>query len=176
MQVQFTKWGGGGHWEFPLTLLGRDEHGVWAGGSTGTRVSRPGHFFDSAHDWVSLFPDGGQAWTASFYAPTSVEVALFVDMTTRPRWHGSRVGMVDLDLDVIVLRDGSLFVDDEDEFDEHRVALGYPDDIVALARRTAEEVFEAVATGAEPFGSAGTRWLQEFQLSLSTRRETISRA
>ena len=54
---------------------------TWGGASTGTRLSRQRNTFDSAHDWVSLVPDGGKAWTASFY-------------------------------DVVLLRDGSLFVDD----------------------------------------------------------------
>ena len=39
--------------------------------------------------------------------------------------------MVDLDLDVVLTRDGDLLLDDEDEFDQHRVTLGYPDDLVA---------------------------------------------
>ncbi len=34
--------------------------------------------------------------------------------------------MVDLDLDVVLTREGFLFVDDEDEFEEHQVWLGLP--------------------------------------------------
>ncbi|HET9946387.1 MAG TPA: DUF402 domain-containing protein, partial [Actinomycetes bacterium] len=68
--------------------------------------------------------------------------------------------MVDLDLDVVLMRDGSLVLDDEDEFEAHRVALGYPDDLVALARRTAHEVLVAISDGSEPFGSAGASWLE----------------
>lgn len=161
--MRFTKWGGGRHWEFPLQVLGRDEHGVWGGGSTGTRLSRPGNTFDSTHDWVSLFPDGGKAWTASFYDAPDQEVAVFVDMTTEPVWRGDTVNMVDLDLDVVLLRDGSLFVDDEDEFDEHRRTLGYPAGLVALALGTADAVLDAVGRGVEPFRSTGARWLRAFQ-------------
>jgi protein associated with RNAse G/E len=63
--------------------------------------------------------------------------------------------MVDLDLDVILRADGNLILDDEDEFDEHRVALGYPDDVVRLARDSSREVLDAIALGVEPFLSAG---------------------
>lgn len=136
--MRFTKWGGGRHWEFPLQVLGRDGHGVWGGGSTGTRLSRPGNTFDSTHDWVSLFPDGGKAWTASFYDAPDQEVAVFVDMTTEPVRRGDTVNMVDLDLDVVLLRDGSLFVD-------------------------AAAVLDAVGRGVEPFRSTGARWLRAFQ-------------
>lgn len=67
--------------------------------------------------------------------------------------------MVDLDLDVILGRDGSLVLDDEDEFDKHRVTLDYPADVVARARRAAANLMAAAADGQEPFGSAGTGWL-----------------
>lgn len=51
--------------------------------------------------------------------------------------------MVDLDLDVILGRDGSLVLDDEDEFDKHRVTLDYPADVVARARRAAADLMAA---------------------------------
>ena len=159
VDVRFTKWGGGRHWEFPLTLLGTDEHGVWAGASAGTRVWRPAAAFDSRHDWVTLVPHEA-AWAASFYDSPDQPIAVYVDMTTPAAWSGSTVSMVDLDLDVVLGQDGSLFVDDEDEFEQHRVELGYPADVVALARRTADDVFAAIADGAEPFGTAGDGWLR----------------
>ena len=36
--------------------------------------------------------------------------------------------MVDLDLDVIRMRDGRIILDDEDEFEEHQVRYAYPPD------------------------------------------------
>jgi hypothetical protein len=35
IDVRFTKWDGG-HWEFPLIVLGTDDHGTWAAGGAGT--------------------------------------------------------------------------------------------------------------------------------------------
>ena len=123
--VRFTKWGGGAHWEFPVTFLGDDGLGTWCGAPAGTWLERPGASFASA----------------------------------------PLVTMVDLDLDVIRTRDGDLLLDDEDEFDEHRVTLGYPADVVALARRTADELMTAAAVGHEPFGPAGSRWLARLEAS-----------
>ena len=40
---------------------------------------------------------------------------------------------VDLDLDVVEGLDREVWVDDEDEFAEHRVELGYPREVVDLA-------------------------------------------
>ena len=123
--VRYTKWGGGAHWEFPVTFLGDDDLGTWCGAPAGTWLERPGASFAS----------------------------------------GPLVTMVDLDLDVFLHRDGDLLLDDEDEFDEHRVTLGYPVDVIALARRTADELMTAAAVGHEPFGPAGSRWLARLAAS-----------
>jgi protein associated with RNAse G/E len=68
--------------------------------------------------------------------------------------------MVDLDLDVVLTREGHLFVDDEDEFAEHQVSLGYPPEVVALAEDAARTVLAAVAEGREPFATVGHAWLR----------------
>ena len=65
-------------------------------------------------------------WAASYYDSAEQPISVYVDMTTPAVWDGSQVTMVDLDLDVVLGRDGELLLDDEDEFDEHRVTLGYP--------------------------------------------------
>jgi hypothetical protein len=158
IDARFTKWGGGRHWEFPLRCLGVDEHGVWGAGEVGTRLWRPGAGFVSEIGWVTLFPHD-RPWAASFYGSAHQQVDTYVDMTTVPEWSGSSVSMVDLDLDVVLMRDGSLVLDDEDEFEQHRRELGYPAQVVDLARRTADEVLAAVRDGTEPFGAVGASWL-----------------
>ena len=71
MEVRFTKWGGKRHWEFALTVLGVDEHGVWGAAPVGTHLWRPDAHFDSGHDWVTLVPHQAP-WAASFYdSPSS---------------------------------------------------------------------------------------------------------
>ena len=152
--VRFTKWGGGAHWEFPVTFLGADDLGAWCGAPAGTWLERPGASFASAFAWVTLFPHH-LPWAASFYEPGHPDTAVYVDMTTVPVWDGVVVSLVDLDLDVILLVDGCLILDDEDEFDEHRRSLAYPDDVVSLARRSADEVLTAIGEGHEPFLTVG---------------------
>ncbi|GEO29128.1 hypothetical protein TAE01_09380 [Terrabacter aerolatus] len=153
---RFTKWGGGRHWEWVGRYLGADEHGHWWYSPAGTRCARPGADFLESSGWVSLVPHEG-AYAAGFY-PAHREVSVYVDMTTEPVWQrrgaaGSDSGpvwevtMVDLDLDVVLTRDGHLYVDDEDEFAEHRVELDYPPEVVALAEQWRDRVHEAVAAG-----------------------------
>lgn len=165
INVRFTKWCGRGHWEFAGVLLGCDEHGTWVGGSTGTQLARPGNAFKSRYDWVTLFPES-EPWVASFRNSLDTTIAVYVDITTAPVWSGPEVSMVDLDLDVLLMRDGTLLLDDEDEFDEHRVTLAYPDELVDLARHSAHNVMTAVGSRLEPFGDVGRTWLSEF-----TRRD-----
>jgi uncharacterized protein len=161
VQVRFTKWGGGRHWEFPLTVLGTDDHGVWGGAAAGTWLSRPANTFESRYPWVTLMPHD-RPWAASFYGAGHPDTDVYVDMTTVPCWDGAQVGLVDLDLDVILLVDGCLILDDEDEFDEHRRSLAYPDELVSLARGSAEEVLAAIGSGAEPFLTVGHAWLDRW--------------
>jgi hypothetical protein len=158
VDVRFTKWGGGRHWEFPLRWLGADEHGVWAAGDVGTRLWRPGAELAAEHPWVTVFPHDA-SWAASFYDSPDQPIVTYVDMTTVPEWTGRTVTMVDLDLDVVLGRDGSLLLDDGDEFEVHRVELGYPDEVVDLARRTADAVIAAIRSGTQPFGSVGDAWV-----------------
>jgi hypothetical protein len=66
---------------------------------------------------------------------------------------------VDLDLDVIRYRNGKVLLDDEDEFAEHQVTLGYPEDVIEKALATAKWLMDAVEQRREPFGAAGRPWL-----------------
>ena len=55
---------------------------------------------------MRLFPHDA-SWAASFYDSPDQPIATYVDMTTVPEWTGRSVTMVDLDLDLVLGRDGS---------------------------------------------------------------------
>jgi protein associated with RNAse G/E len=94
---------------------------------------------------------------------------VYVDMTTPPVWDGSTIRAVDLDLDVIRGREGVVVVDDEDEFAEHQVELGYPPEIVELAEASRDRVHTAVLAEHPPYDGSHERWL-EVLAGLSARR------
>ncbi|MDH2425186.1 DUF402 domain-containing protein [Sphaerisporangium sp. TRM90804] len=160
IQVVFTKYDGSLHWHHGARLLGEDEHGVWAGCPAGTSGRRG---FEPPVVWrqpfVMLFPRDAW-WTACFNGEPE-ETAIYCDVATVPRWRDGQVTMVDLDLDVLLLRSGRLFVDDEDEFAEHRVRYCYPGDVVARAERSAAWLMSAVGRGAAPFGGGHQPWLSQ---------------
>jgi predicted RNA-binding protein associated with RNAse of E/G family len=167
LDVVITKWGDRPHWEFSATYLGEDEHGAWFGLPAGTPFRRPGAAFSSPNDQVTLLPREGW-WVATFHAPggtTWVDLGgasldLYVDMTTPAEIDGSTVRCVDLDLDVVRGVNGMVIVDDEDEFAEHRVAFGYPPEVVRAAEESCATVLAAATAGTPPFdGVASGVWL-----------------
>jgi hypothetical protein len=169
IRVEFCKWGGWPHWEYDAVHLGEDEHGTWLGLPAGSRVARPGSEFDTSEDQVVLVPDA--AFVATFYAPGGrVPCDLYVDISTRPVLAGATVTAVDLDLDVVRGWTGRVWVDDEDEFADHRVRLGYPDEVVDLAVSACEDVRRAVLTSRAPFdGPTARRWLEALEDAMMSR-------
>ena len=162
-----TKWGEQPHWEFDCRYLGEDDHGVWVGAHPGAFLSRPGLEVTTAHAFVCLVPrpdaGGGAGWIATFNG-VGHHLATYVDMASVPTWDDdlTHVRAVDLDLDVVRPADGRpVYVDDEDEFAEHRVAYGYPSEVVSLAEESAAWVFAEVVAGRAPFDDATPeRWLR----------------
>jgi uncharacterized protein len=157
------KWGGRPHWEFDAVLLGTDEYGDWLGIEAGTRMARPGAEYVAPVPQVGLSPGPGpdedRGWLATFHARGG-QVQVYVDMTTPPVWDGSTLTAVDLDLDVVRGNSGRVWVDDEDEFADHRVRFGYPDDVVRLAMGSCDRVRAAMLAGAAPYdGVTHLRWL-----------------
>ena len=155
--LRMTKWGDRPHWAMDAVYLGADGHGDWIGFPAGTPMARPGVELVSRNHQVGLVPPAG--WLATFHGPGG-PVRTYVDLTTVPVWDGPVVRAVDLDLDVIERLDGSVLVDDRDEFDEHRVLLGYPPEVVDLATTTCDWVHTAVRSRRAPFDGRCARWLE----------------
>lgn len=174
--VEYTKWGGARHWHFPVDQLGADEHGTWYSGPPGIHLQRgdepPVLELDG---FVMLVPGGTSVATKdwiAFWNPWDGP-AIYVDVTDTPRSDGRMVSAIDLDLDVIARRDGRAELVDVDEFDEHRIALGYPQDVVDGALATADWLLDRVGCEAPPFDATGRVWLQRAAKSWPHGGETL---
>ncbi|MEP9361995.1 DUF402 domain-containing protein [Nocardioides sp. CN2-186] len=160
VRLMMTKWGDQPHWELDATYLGSDEHGDWVGAPAGTLNARPGARFISEVDAVTLVPRAPElAWCLPTFHVPGIWCAIYVDITTPATWDGRLLRAVDLDLDVIRGDTGRVWVDDEDEFADHRVRYGYPDDVVREALAASARVFADVEAGTAPFGGAAESWL-----------------
>jgi protein associated with RNAse G/E len=86
-------------------------------------------------------------------------VTHFVDITTQPVRTGDRFEMIDLDLDVLVKADGQVLIEDEDEFQVHRVRYGYSGEMIERARAETEQVTRMLRRRQEPFFEVAAHWL-----------------
>ncbi len=154
VRLETRKWPDSPHWEFDAVWLGADGIGQWVGLPRGTWLSRPGAGFHATAPHVVLVPHDAW-WVATFYDDDPDRpVDTYVDITGPATWHGDTIRCVDLDLDVIRGVSGRVWVDDEDEFAEHRLSLGYPDDVVEGAVRSCADVLARVQADAPPFDRA----------------------
>lgn len=162
VRVVMTKWGDRPHWEFEAVHLGSDGHGDWLGIVAGTTMRRPGATYVAPTDQVGLVPAPGpdetRGWLATFHA-VGGPVRVYVDVTTPPLWDGSVLRAVDLDLDVVCGNSGRVWVDDEDEFADHRVRFGYPDEVVRAALDSCARVQGLVSAGQAPYDGTAHAWL-----------------
>lgn len=162
VRVIYRKYDGTLHWNLTMRHLGEDEHGVWLGlPADGTLRKGNGPPVSLGHAHVILFPRG-RWWTAAFNAPPE-DTEVYADVTTPVRRRSAaEVTMVDLDLDVSRRRGtGALRLHDEDEFAEHRVRYGYPEEVVEQATAASRWLLAALGDGAtEPFAGAYRPWLE----------------
>ncbi|MEU8058443.1 DUF402 domain-containing protein [Microbispora bryophytorum] len=160
VRIIYRKYGGSLHWHHHARVLGEDEHGVWVGCPSGM-IAQRGHERPTVFEFASvmLFPRDAW-WTAAFNAPPH-KAEIYCDITTVPVRGDAQITMVDLDLDVLRMRDGRLILDDEDEFAEHQVRYAYPEEIVRQAERSAAWLMKAVGGRTGPFDGAHDRWLSQ---------------
>jgi protein associated with RNAse G/E len=161
VHVAMTKWGGARHWTFDARGLGSDEHGHWLGQCRGDSLTRPGAEFVMPSNSVLLCPRN--SWfVATFYAespPGANNPEVYVDVASVTSWSAASATAVDLDLDVVRRWDGSVFVDDEDEFREHQRTLGYPPEVISAAQASCEHLVPAVTNHLPPFDDTSAGWL-----------------
>lgn len=150
------KWPDSPHYEMSAVVLGEDECGTWLGTKAGAPVRTPSGDERPA-DYSAVFCVPPDDWFFAHFWIGHPEVEIYVDICAPAVWSRDKVSMIDLDFDVIrwnAARGGHVELVDEDEFEEHRVALRYPEGIESGARRAAAEVFDRVTSSDAPFNLA----------------------
>jgi protein associated with RNAse G/E len=152
MVFRWRKWDGSPHWEHDCVYLGSDEHGDWVGQHAGWRSARPGREMPAPEPNVTLMPPGGEwAFTANASPhPTRV----YIDLAWDVRWSDGEPTGIDMDLDVVEHARRGIWIDDRDEWDEHRVQYGYPLEIVERLEAVAVDLEERVRRRDAPFDDA----------------------
>jgi len=158
---RWRKWDGSPHWEQDSVYLGSDEWGDWFGQQVGWRSVRPGRDFVCREPNVMLVPASGE-WAFTHNAAPH-PVAVYIDLAWGAGWGEDGVpGGVDMDLDVVRRTDGpGTWIDDRDEWDEHRVRYGYPVEIVDRLETVALDLERRVRGLEAPFSDDVTGpWLR----------------
>ena len=159
VQVVFLKYDGRPHRSYPAQYLGEDESGAWLGVAAGTPARVDGDRQTLREEPYVLLVPHQAWWTAMFNAPPR-RTEVYCDVTTPATWSGQReVTVVDLDLDVRRRRWGEIERLDEDEFAEHSVRFGYPDEVVTEATAASLWLANALGDGSEPFANGFRPWL-----------------
>ncbi len=160
VRVVFLKYDGRPHRSYPARYLGEDETGSWLGVAAGTPARVDGTRETLREEPYVLLVPHHAWWTAMFNAaPRRTEV--YCDITTPAKWNGDEVTVIDLDLDVRRRRWGDIERLDEDEFAEHTLRYGYPDEVVAEATAASLWLATALGDGTEPFATGFRPWLAQ---------------
>jgi uncharacterized protein len=156
---RWRKWDGSVHWEHDCVYLGSDAWGDWFGQPVGWRSARPGRDLRVSAPSVTLLPPGGDH-VDTFNAPPA-GYAIYIDLSWDAIWDGDEPTGIDMDLDVVSARDErGIWIDDRDEWEEHRVQYGYPLDIAEQLETAAIDLEDRVRRGVEPYdGGTAERWL-----------------
>lgn len=158
--LQFYKYPDTPHWRHDMTYLGEDEIGVWLGAPMGTTIQRGTEAPMSWHRPFVQLIQPNRSWIPIFNVDPD-QTAIYVDITTVPtRPQPDRFEVIDIDLDVVLLVDGSIQVLDEDEFALHQTQLGYPAWMIDQARAATAEVAVAIEVGRAPFDGSHLRWFE----------------
>jgi uncharacterized protein len=155
---RWRKWDGGPHWVHECVYLGSDRWGDWFGQLPGWDSARPGLQFVPKHPNVTLMPPSGDYAFTRNAAPHHTRT--YIDIAWDVRWEGGQPTGIDMDLDVVDRAEVGVYIDDEDEWDEHRVAYGYPADVVARLEALAADLHRRVTDAVAPFDDAtADAWL-----------------
>lgn len=161
--VQFLKNPDLLHWGFAANFLGEDDYGTWLAVPAGTeRWKGESHVRPSAEDAVFCSPHDG--WWHLHYNGHTTRFSHFVDIVTPPVWvSANRYEMIDLDLDVVVHQDGTIEVEDEDEFELHQIQYAYSPEMIKGAREETERIVAALQARSEPFFDTAQSWLRRLR-------------
>jgi protein associated with RNAse G/E len=160
------KYDGFAHWVVDGIALGSDADGEWIYQPAGSFVARPGAAFTAGDDAVVLIPASGE-WIATFHGGVRRNgLLIYIDVSTEIGWSRLASGewevhSVDMDLDVVERAGQTVYIDDEDEFEQHSEELGYPQELIEAMRAEAAKLLPAVGHHEAPFdGRAHARFSQ----------------
>lgn len=158
IELASTKYDGSLHYRYRVGLVSMSPDLVMVYCRPGTPVvSYRGQLVAGRHTLALLWRDRPYNLHVNWQADWRPH-SHYVNVATPASWDEHAVRFVDLDLDVIWKVDGTLILDDEDEFELHRERFGYPPELVSESWRCRDEVADMIVRGVYPFDGSLYRW------------------
>ena len=144
-------------------VVAEDEYGTWfftPAKSSITWTNLAGKAGAWEFDVLTLAPPSDW-YFALWWGSHPYEVEMSIDICTSPGFNGRECSWVDLEIDLARLKDGSVVIEDEDEFEESCAAGWITDDQKAEALRVTPLLEAMLRDRVEPFGEIGRRRLAD---------------
>lgn len=149
VEVHSVKYDGSPHRYWQSTVVRLEERSVLLETAPGELMRGPKGGWRTQGGRTLLWWD---RWYNVYEAPNGMYgLIYYIHIATPPSVSGSRLVYTDLDLDVIVGLDGSVRLEDRDEFDVGILRYGYPDHVTRRALETADEVQRLLAATKRPW-------------------------
>ncbi len=157
--ISSTKFDGSLHYQFESQLVSASANEIRLYTPPRVKlVTYRGELSTTSHSLRIFYTD--RAWNVMirWHADWRLEEH-YVNIAEPATWDGRVVRWVDLDLDIIHHAGAAEPVlDDEDEFERHRVKWGYPQDVVDRAWASVETVWAMMKRAETPFDEQTTLW------------------
>ncbi len=158
IEVHSTKYDQSLHYRYPMRVVRADSNQIMTYVPPGVAViSYRGEMRTTRHTLALFWADRPYNLHVNWRADWTPQ-SHYVNVATPATWDDGIVRFVDLDLDVIWRQDGTLILDDEDEFELHRERFGYTPELIAEAWRSRDEVCMLIDQRIYPFDGSLYTW------------------
>jgi len=146
------KYGSIAHYDWEMTLLEEREGFLIAEGKAGRSLKHhtKGQTFIIPHASLEVYALQ-EGFTVSFDILDGEVISVYCNVSEPCVRDGADVSFIDLDLDFLWNKELGWHVVDEEEFEENRIRLNYPNDLAAYARQALSDLQERIRQNVFPF-------------------------
>lgn len=94
------------------------------------------------HKWFNIF---------RFHEPEGELKFYYCNVNMPPKLENNALDYIDMDVDILVQKDLSFEILDEDEFEENSIKFDYPEEVKLKTRKSIEKLLEKINEKAFPF-------------------------
>ncbi len=165
VEFQWRKYDDSPHWVHQTFFLGTDEFGYWFGQRSKSYSFRPGLSYTTETDTVMMVSLDGDHVAKFFPDGRDDKLLVYVDLAHDVKWNpeSNTVTGIDMDLDVIKTSDRGVWVEDIDEFHDHKVFYNYAEDVIKHVWAKSVTIESELNSQVKAFDGRANNWLKYFE-------------